>query len=204
MHKYLSLAALALCAANPAIAAERRELGAHQHGHGTLNIAVDGKKIAMELEAPGADIAGFEHEAKSDKDKAAIKTATGVLEKPLALFKVPEAAKCVVSEAKVKVEAEDHDHEGHDDHDKAGEAKHEKDHDHDAAHKEEAEAHHSAFHAEYLLECASPDDFKSLGLDYFAAFKGAQGLTIEVITPKGQSKFEATRDKPVIDLSGLL
>ena len=208
MQKYLSLAALALFTASSAVAAERRELGAHQHGHGTLNIAVDGNKISMELEAPGADIAGFEHEAKSDKDKAAIKSATEKLEKPLALFKVPDAAKCAVSEAKVKLEAEEHDHEGHD-----------KDH-HGIMTKPRRRnmmttmtmimprtvprLQHSEFHAEYLLECGSPAEFKSLGLDYFAAFKSAEGLTIEVITPKGQSKFEATRDKPVIDLSGLL
>ena len=208
MQKYLSLAALALFTASSAVAAERRELGAHQHGHGTLNIAVDGNKISMELEAPGADIAGFEHEAKSDKDKAAIKSATEKLEKPLALFKVPDAAKCSVSEATVKLEAEEHDHEGHDkdhheDHDKAEKAKHDDDHDHDHD-KDGAEAQHSEFHAEYLLECGSPAEFKSLGLDYFVAFKSAEGLTIEVITPKGQSKFEATRDKPVIDLSSLL
>lgn len=207
----LVLAALALAWAGTAFAAERRELGAHQHGHGELNIAIDGNKIALEFEAPGADIAGFEHEAKSEKDKATIKQAIATLEKPLALFKAPDAAQCKVSEAKVELEMEEHHHDGHDEHDEHGKSDdhdhdHEKkadDHDHEK-HEGEAGAKHSAFHAEYVLECGAPAEFKSLTLDYFAAFKGAEGLTIEVIAPKGQSKFEATRDKPVVDLSGLL
>ena len=33
---------------------EHRELGSHEHGRGTLNIAVEGNKVTMELEVPGA------------------------------------------------------------------------------------------------------------------------------------------------------
>ncbi|MCU0733596.1 MAG: DUF2796 domain-containing protein [Hyphomonas sp.] len=218
MAKSYMLAALALIAAVPAVAGERRELGAHQHGRGTLNFAIDGYKIALELEAPGADIAGFEHEAKSEKDKAAIKQAIATLQAPLTLFKLPEAANCKVAEAKVELETGEHGH-AHpaDDHghgepgkaaaDKGGDGHgdgHDHDHDHGGNKSDSADATHSAFHAEYLLECASPAEFKSLTLDYFAAFKAAEGLTIEVIAPKGQSKFEATRGNPVVDLSGLL
>lgn len=196
MSKLLMVAALTLICANTALAAERRELGAHQHGQGKLSIAIDGNKVALELEAPGADIAGFEHEAKSDKDKAAIKQAIATLQAPLALFKIPEAAKCTVAEAKVELETDEHDHAHEKDQDHG--------HDHGGKDKDAPKAAHSKFHAEYLLECASPAEFKSLTLDYFAAFKAAEGLTIEVIAPKGQSKFEAARGNPVIDLSGLL
>ncbi len=200
MAKSCMVAAVALIAAFPVAAAERRELGAHQHGHGVLNIAIDANKVALELEAPGTDIAGFEHEAKSEKDKAAIKQAIATLQAPLALFKLPEAANCTVAEAKVELETAEHGHAGDDGH------SHDHEHDHDHGDKKAgaAQATHSAFHAEYLLECASPAEFKSLTLDYFAAFKAAEVLTIEVIAPKGQSKFEATRGNPVVDLSGLL
>jgi hypothetical protein len=37
-----------------AAAEERRELGAHEHGHSTLTIAVEGTRVAMELTAPFA------------------------------------------------------------------------------------------------------------------------------------------------------
>ena len=58
-------------AATAAVAEERRELGAHEHGHSTLTIAVEGTRVAMELSAPGADIVGFEHAAETDEQKAA-------------------------------------------------------------------------------------------------------------------------------------
>ncbi len=35
--------------------AQHRELGPHQHGHGTLNIAIEGGRVSMELDVPGAE-----------------------------------------------------------------------------------------------------------------------------------------------------
>ena len=77
-----SVAAL-MCA--PAFA-ETRELDAHEHGHGAFNIAFEGDKVLMELEAPGADIVGFEHAATSAEDRAAVDAAIADLAKPLQLF----------------------------------------------------------------------------------------------------------------------
>ena len=58
----------------------------NQHGHGTVNIAVEGTDLWIELEAPGADIVGFEHEASSEEDKAAVARAEKQLSDPLTLF----------------------------------------------------------------------------------------------------------------------
>src|SRR5262249_38687966 len=53
-------------AVHPAAAqSAHRELGPHEHGRGTLNIAIEGNRVSMELEVPGMDIAGFEHAAKT-------------------------------------------------------------------------------------------------------------------------------------------
>ena len=93
----------ALAFALSATAADKRELGAHEHGVGALNIAVEGATILMELEAPGADIVGFEHPAESAEDKGKIKAALEVLEKPLQLITLPTAAGCAVTEAHAKL-----------------------------------------------------------------------------------------------------
>src|SRR6185369_1509759 len=62
----LGLLFIASAVASPAFAAEEhRELGVHEHGRGTLNIAIEGNKVTMELEAAGVDIVGFEHAAKT-------------------------------------------------------------------------------------------------------------------------------------------
>jgi hypothetical protein len=87
--------------ATVAVAQERRELGAHGHGHSALNIAVDGKRVLMELHAPGKGIVGFEHEAATDADKAAVRRAEAALKDPLALFALPGAAGCGLATAEV-------------------------------------------------------------------------------------------------------
>ena len=69
------LAAGMACAALPASAEEHRQLGAHVHGHGRLNIAIEGNTISMELEVPGMDIVGFEHEPSTPEQKAAVAQA---------------------------------------------------------------------------------------------------------------------------------
>jgi uncharacterized membrane protein YkoI len=198
---FATVLATALFAA-PAFADDQhRELGAHVHGHGNLDIAVEGTKVSMSLEAPGMDIVGFEHAAKSSEQKAAVDKATATLSAPLTLFNIPAAAGCKVTDAKVALEAEhDHDH-GDDDHDhdakKGADADH--DHDHDKDH-----AGHNQFEGTYALECAKPAEITSIAFDYFKSFAGAQGLTVNVVTAKAQNKYEVTRDKPTLDLGGMM
>jgi uncharacterized protein DUF2796 len=170
--------------------AQHRELGAHEHGRGTLNIALEGTRLTLELEVPGVDIVGFEHKAKSRKDKAAVDTARKQLAKPLALFKLPASAGCAVKEASATVEGEEHDH----DHGKGAKGKDAKGSDH--------ASEHSQFHAQYALDCKAPADITSIEFDYFRTFAGAQKLEVNLITPKGQDKFEVTRAKPRLDLAG--
>lgn len=206
MNKTLFIAMALIAGTTTAAFAEHRELGPHQHGHGTLNIAVDGNKVSLEFEAPGADIAGFEHEPSTDAEKATLQNSTATLMRPLELFQFPQAAGCSVKDAKVKFEEEDeHEHEKHEAEagKKADAADAKKDDDKDGDHDHEHEAHHAAFHGEYTLECKSPGDLTALSFPYFATFKNAQSLTVAVITSKGQSQFEVSKAKPAIDLSSL-
>ena len=182
-----------------ALAEEHRQLGAHEHGHGALNIAIEGKSVTMELDAPGADIAGFEHEATTPEQKAVLEKANAQLAKPLDLFKLPASANCTVKDAKVAIKTEAHDDDGDDDHDKASA----KDAGHEAGH-EDHEHHHSAYHATYSLECAAPDKLNTIDFSYFNTFSGARALTVNVISSKAQSSFEVSRDKPHLDLSALI
>ena len=99
-----ALSLFALIAAFPAVAEETRQLDAHEHGVGTLNIAIDGAEVAMEFHAPGADIVGFEYEASSAVDLAAIETALAALNAPLELFAMSPAAGCVVNNARAELE----------------------------------------------------------------------------------------------------
>ena len=188
MRMAFVLAAALTCAAFPALAEEEhRQLGAHMHGHGRLNIAIEGKKLSMELEVPGADIAGFEHEPNTPEQRAAIAEARAKLANALALFVPAPKAGCELEHVKVTAG-------GHEDH--ADEAAK------DAA-KEEGE-HHSEFRGEYSLQCRSPSRLDSINFEYFNVFSGARELAVSVIGPKGQSSFDVKRGNPVLSLAGIM
>lgn len=212
----LSLTVLAAGAAQ----SQGRELDAHQHGHGALNIAFEGATMVMELEAPGADIVGFEHPAETADDRALIEAAIAQLAKPLELFVIPAAAGCTVTAANVALIGEDHHEYNHEDHHKDEHAEgHAEDHDHkhseghseDHDHKhskghadEAGEEGHTEFHAEYTLTCADPTEIDAMEFPYFERFPNAVELDIQMISDKGAKGFEVERDAPRLNLSGAI
>ena len=165
----------------------QRQLGAHAHGTGKLSIAIEKRSVEMELEAPGGDIVGFEHAASTPEQKQAIAQARATLAKPLALIKLPEAAGCKVTSAKVKL---------------VGGGSHEHGHAHvKGAKPKDAAAPHSEFHAEYTLTCAKPELIQSIELDYFKSFPRAEALDVTFIGGKGQATtYKATKDNSVVQL----
>jgi hypothetical protein len=172
-----------------------RELGAHEHGRGTLNIAVEGNRLSMELEVPGADIVGFEHAPSTPKQKAAVEAAKKRLAAPQTLFKLPASAGCVLDSSQVAIEAEDHDHDAKEHEPKSADGAPKKADEHE-------EHEHSQFHVQYAFTCKAPANLTSIEFGYFAAFAGAQKLEVNLISAKGQTSFEVTRARPRIDLAG--
>lgn len=210
MKKSISLLVLAL--ASPALAEGSRELDSHEHGVGSLNIAVEGTTVAMEFHAPGADIVGFEYAAQSAEDRAAIDAAVATLARPMDLFVMPAAAECTVvrASAALKSEAEHDEHDEHDGHDEHDEHdghdehdEHDEHHDDHAAADHDDAAAHTEFHAEYTMNCANPDALRTIEFAYFGAFENARELEIQVISGTGARAFEVERDDPILDLRGM-
>lgn len=197
--KILPLIALSTLVASPALSEGARHADAHEHGVGKLNIAIEDQNIAMEFHAPGADIVGFEYEATTAEDLAAIDAGIEVLHTALDLFVFPEAAGCRVIDAEAELEGEeDHDDENHDDH---GHDKH--DDDHDDHHEEQEDGGHTEFHAEYLLTCEDISKANTISFAYFETFPNALEVEVQVISQKGASVFEVEREDPTLDLSDL-
>ncbi len=204
--KYV-LCLIALSTTLPALAEDTRQLDAHEHGVGKLNIAIELSTITMDFHAPGADIVGFEYEAKSDADLAAIASATAILGAPLDLFIIPDATACTVMKVHAELESEDdhnkHDDESHDDHAEEGHDDHAEDghDDKDEGHKEHAEEPgHTEFHAEYTLMCENLDALTEITFAYFETFPNAKEVEVQIITAKGAQAFEVEHDAPVLNL----
>ncbi|MDX2203806.1 MAG: DUF2796 domain-containing protein [Hyphomicrobiaceae bacterium] len=171
-----------------------KEHGAHQHGHGTFEMAIEKGVVSIDLRAPGSDIVGFEHPAVSEADKKAIADAKARLADPIGLFGIPKDAGCRVDTVDVHTHGADGDEDG------------EKAHKEDKATAKAEEAHshkHSSFHAKYTLTCRTPQAIKSLDFAFFKAFPGAQELEVVAVSDKGQVKAEATRKTPKVALPAL-
>ena len=161
---------------------EHGSLGAHEHGVGRLNAALDGQTLELELESPAMNLVGFEHAASTDADKAKVATVRAQLEKPLVLFNLPKAAGCVVATQELesplfgdKPDADDHDD------DEAAKDGHEHHHD------------HSEIHAHYQFNCATPGALKTLDLaNVFNTFPATQKIQVQLISASGQQGTEVT------------
>lgn len=194
--------AVSACAALPVMAQEHRELAAHEHGVGSLGMAIEGQAMVMELRAPGADIVGFEHGAESAEDRSIVESAIAKLAAPLELFVLPEAAGCAVTEAHVGLVGEDDELHGEHEHHEEHEHDDEYTHDDVGEHHDEAGGH-TEFHAEYALNCADPKSLDQIRFAYFDAFPNARRLSVQLVSGIEARAFEVNRDAPELSLDGL-
>jgi len=157
---------------------EHGSLGAHEHGVGRLNAALDGQTLELELESPAMNLVGFEHAATTDADKAKVAAVRSQLEKPLALFNLPTAAGCGVASQKLQSPL-------------FGDKPDDDDHDKDA--KDEHHHDHSEIHAHYQFTCTAPAALKTLDLaNVFNTFPATQKIQVQLIGPSGQQGVEVT------------
>jgi len=148
MRHLIPASLLGVFLVTPALSEGTREADAHEHGHGTFNMAIEGDVVAIELETPAFDLLGFEYEAKTDIEKAAVESARTALADPITLFGLLESAECRIVEAEIEIgaDAEDHDdehHDGdhHDDEHHEDDDDHAKGDDHDDHHDEHDDEH---------------------------------------------------------------
>ena len=155
-------------------------LDKHEHGAASLNVALEGNTLEIELESPAMNIIGFEHMANSAQDQATAASARTALEKPLNLFSLPAAAQCVVTEAEVESPLFGNDEHDHAPADARGQS-------------------HSDIDAEYELTCSKPEALDSLSLaPFFKAFPGTTKIAVQLIGPNGQQGAELTAASPSI------
>ena len=59
---------------------EHASLDAHEHGSASLNIALEGNSLELELDSPAMNLLGFEHAAHSTADRAKLASVKRLLE----------------------------------------------------------------------------------------------------------------------------
>ncbi|MBZ6074048.1 MULTISPECIES: DUF2796 domain-containing protein [Aeromonas] len=154
--------------------------GAHEHGHGQLNLVLDGDQLMLELTAPAADLIGFEHAPRNDTEKARMDQALARLKSAEGLFVLTPAAGCTLTGQQVQAGHEEHDHDADD---------HDHDHDHDAADHHEG---HADMGATYTFTCQQPAALKGIEASLFTLYPSLEKLTVQGLIPGGQVAGELT------------
>ena len=190
---------LILILATCSLGASAATQSTHVHGQGQVGMAIDQNLISMTLESPGADIVGFEHEARTAEEKTAVTEALKQLSNPMFVIQLPESASCKVIQASSEVTSENGD-EGHADHEENTDHDEHEDHEDHADHEEHENEAHGSFIAEYQLECATIAAIDSIKFVYFDHFRNAQSLMVVLIDKNGQHRHEISRDNPILYL----
>ena len=73
--------------------------GKHVHGEVTVNIALEGRTLALEIDAPAAQTLGFEKSPRDDRDRAAVKAVDDWFRSGRNMLGVPPAAGCRLTKA---------------------------------------------------------------------------------------------------------
>ncbi|EIK52843.1 hypothetical protein YO5_05434 [Stutzerimonas stutzeri TS44] len=161
-------------------------LGAHEHGTAHLDAALDGNTLELALRSPAANLLGFEHAPASAADEAQVAHTRQQLEQPLALFGLPAAAACDVSEQELQGDLLGSAHAGY------------QRRDGDAAPSGPAAPRtdgHSDIEARYRLDCRHPEALQALDLrTLFERFPATEQIQVQLIGPRGQQGAELTPD----------
>lgn len=140
---------------------------AHEHGALKLDVAIEGNKLTIAMEAPLDNLLGFERAPRTDAERKAAAEVLARLRSPdkaAALFVTDAAAKCSLSTAEVHAPVLE------------------------PGAKPAAKGEHADLDASYEFNCAQPGELRSLEVGLFDAYKRIQRIDVQVVGPKGQSK----------------
>lgn len=156
----------AMLAALPLLALAH-EPGAHVHGIAKLQVAVDGNTLTLNFESPLDNLLGFEHQPRSEKQKAAVRAMAQRLNQPATLFLPTPAASCAPVSTKLESPllepAKKADGDGHADLD-----------------------------AEFVFKCAQPGELRGMEVKLFDAFRNLRRLDVQVAGARGQAAVRLT------------
>ena len=202
--------ALLACAVLAEQDGERREHMAHEHGHGTLDIVVEGEELVMELRIPGVNVVGFEHAPRDDAEREAVRQALVPFGDAALLFVLPADAKCEVEETRAEIldmaHEDDREGRGHeeDEHgvDEVEEQEEQEEHEEREAHDPDSVSEaHSELRATWRFHCREPGRLDELEVRVFEHLHDAEEIDVRVVTPAAQLAMALHPDSTVVELS---
>ena len=144
---------------SPAMAGEPAP---HVHGVATLQVAIDGGTMTLNLESPLDNLLGFEHAARSEHERAAVRAMRERLEQAESVFVPSPAARCQAISVKLEAPVL-----------QPG--------------KQPANGEHADLDGEFIFRCQNPRELHELEVTMFRSFPNLRRLDVQVAGPRGQS-----------------
>lgn len=144
---------------------EHEEHSAHEHGVGSLSIAVTNQTIEIQLDSPAANVFGFEHEPSSEADQTTVAEISAKLQAGLDLFEFDQDAQCKLEKAELTTDSE-----------------HSEDQTDAKAHEHAAENEtptHRDITVNWLFSCEQPSALKTITPHLFSQFNGFEKLEVK-------------------------
>ena len=165
--------------------------GAHEHGVVRIGLAVDGRRLSLDLEAPASTVFGFEHAPSTEDEWKIVSDAlANVRARVGEVIVVPSELSCRLDDVDV-LEAPGSD--VHEHADTAEEAEHDEE-DHDAAHAHdehedsaEDDHGHSEVRVAATWDCAESPEGSEANLRLSELWPEAMLVDLTVITSEGQA-----------------
>lgn len=146
-------------------------LGAHEHGHVSFEMAIDGMQAAVELRGPAESFVGFEHKPKTKTEKKAVRDAQKVLkQQALPLLGFSADLECTLSDFVF---------------DMIHESNHK--HDHDHGHGDKHKGEHSEIKVTYKFSCKKMVQATKLELGLTKSFSNIKNISVAILPSSGNA-----------------
>jgi hypothetical protein len=138
------------------------------HGVATLQVAVDGNTLALNLESPLDNLLGFEHVPRTEKEKAAVRDMVERLNQAERLFVPTPAAHC--KPVSVKLESLVLQPS-----------------------KTTQGDSHADLDGEFVFRCERPETLRDIEVTMFDGFSTLRQIDVQVATSRGQAASRLSR-----------
>lgn len=191
IHRIPTLLIAACAFGQPVIAADNP--GAHEHGSARLQMAVEDNRIDLMFTSPAYNLAGFEHEARTDEQKQKLAGIRQWLQTNALINTESNACKVTAATVELGGDSESHGtHEHHDEHHHSDhhEEKDEDKHGHGDNHDDKST--HRDYEVAQQLECDSDISRQAFNSPLMSRFPELKELSVEWVSASGQGSARIT------------
>ncbi len=151
--------------------------GAHVHGRVTVNLALEGRTLIAELDAPAINVVGFERAPRDAAETSRVQRIDRWLSSGVGVLGVPRTAGCTRTKVEYNPPKPDGSHDA--DHDSEG---------------------HADYEARFTYTCSNPGDLAWADLWLLHRLENVAEVEVNLLTPTTQTRLTVAADSPRIAL----